>query len=76
MHTVCNKSAVISDYILSNKLDIIYLTETWIDVGEFSNSFTSSFVSPNYLLSQYYERPHPMHGGILAIINHKSQCPK
>ena len=35
--TVCTKSAVISDHILSNKLDIICLTEMWINDGEFFN---------------------------------------
>ena len=70
--SVCNKSAVISDNILSNKLDIICLTETWINGGEFSNSFASSLLPPNYSLSQYYGRPRPMRGGGSAIINRKS----
>ena len=50
--SVCNKSAVISDHILSNKFDIICLTETWINDDEFSNSFASSLLPPNYSLSQ------------------------
>ena len=70
--SVCNKSAVISDHILHNKLDILCLTETWVNDGEFSNSFASSLLPPNYSLSQYYGRPRPMRGGGLAIINHKS----
>ena len=36
VRSVCNKSAAISDHILHNKLDIICLTETWINDGEFS----------------------------------------
>ena len=70
--SVCNKSAGISDHILSNKFDIICLTETWISDGEFSNSFASSSLPPNYSLSQYYGRPRPMRGGGLAIISLKS----
>ena len=72
MHAICNKSAVTSDHILSNKLDIIYLTETWINDGEFFNSFASSLFHPNYSFSLYYGRPRPMRGGGLAIISHKS----
>ena len=49
--SVCNKSAVISDHILSNKFYIICLTEMWINGGEFSNSFASSLLPPNYSLS-------------------------
>ena len=70
--SICNKSAVISDRILASKLYIICLTETWINDGEFSNSFSSFLLSPNYSLSQYYGRPPPMHGGGLAIFSHKS----
>ena len=70
--SVCNKSAVISDYILSHKINIICLTETWINDGEFSNSFASSLLPPNYSLSQYYGRPRFMHGSGIAITSHKS----
>ena len=35
--SVCKKSAVISVYILFNKLDIICLTETWINMMNFLN---------------------------------------
>ena len=69
---VCNKSAVISDHILYNKLNIICLTETWINDGEFSNAFASSLLPPNYSLSKYYERPYPMCGGDFVIISHKT----
>ena len=37
VHSVCNKSAVISDHILYNKFDIICITKTCINDGEFSN---------------------------------------
>ena len=69
---VCNKSAVIYDHILAIKLDIICLTETWINDGEFSNSFASSLLPPNYSLSQNCGRPHPKRRAGLAIINRKS----
>ena len=45
--SVCNKSSVISDHILHNKIDIFCLIETWTNDGEFSNSFTSSLLPPN-----------------------------
>ena len=48
------------------------LTETLINDSEFSNSFASFLLPPNYSLSQYYGRPRPMHSGGLAIISHKS----
>ena len=67
-----NEFAIISNYILHNKLDIICLTETWINHDEFSNSFTSSLLPQNYSLSQYYRRRRPTLGGGLAIISHKS----
>ena len=70
--SVCNKSAVISDHKLSDKLNIICLTETWINYGEFSNSFASSFLPQNYTLSQYHGRPRLMHDNGLVIISHKS----
>jgi exonuclease III len=70
--SLCNKSAVISDHILHNKLDILCVTETWVNDGEFSNSFASSLLPPNYSLSQYYGRPRPIRGGGLAIFSHKS----
>ena len=68
--SVVNKSAVINNHILENKIDILCITETWINDGEFSNSLLSSLIPSNYVLSQYYGRPRPFRG--VAIINHKS----
>ena len=68
--SVCNKSAVIYD-ILSNKLDKICLTETWINDVKFTNSFASSSLPLNYSLSEYYGRPRFMRSGGLTIISHK-----
>ena len=70
--SVVNKSAVINNHILDNKTDLLYITETWINDGEFSNSLFSLLIPSNYVLSQYYGRPHPFRGGGIAIINHKS----
>ena len=70
--SVVNKSAVINNHILENKIDILCITETWINEGEFSNSLLSSLIPFNYVLSQYYGRPRPFRGGGVAMINHKS----
>ena len=70
--SVVNKSAVINNHILENKIDILCITETWINDGEFSNSLLSSSIPSNYVLSQYYGRPRPFRGGGVAIINRKS----
>ena len=71
--SVVNKLAVINNHILENKIDILYITETWINNGEFSNSLLSSLIPFNYVLSQYYGIPRPFRGGGgVAIINHKS----
>ena len=70
--SVVNKSAVINNHILENKIDILCITETWINDGEFSNSLLSSLIPSNYVLSQYYGRLPPFRGGGVAIINHKS----
>ena len=70
--SVVNKSAVINNHILENKINILCNTETWINDGEFSNSLLSALIPSNYVLSQYYVRPRPFRGGGVAIINHKS----
>ena len=70
--SIVNKSAVINNHILENKIDILCITETWINDGEFSNSLLFSLIPSNYVLSQYYGRPRPFRGGGVAIINHKS----
>ena len=69
--SVVNKSAVINNHILENKIDILCITETWINDGKFLNSLLPSLIPSNYVLSQYYGRPRPFRGGV-AIINHKS----
>ena len=61
--SVVNKSAVINNHILENKIGNLCIIETWINDGEFSNSLLSSFIPSNYVLSQYYGRPHPFRGG-------------
>ena len=70
--SVVSKSAVINNHILENKTDILCITKTRINDGEFSNSLLSSLIPSNYVLSQYYGRPRSFRGGGVAIINHKS----
>ena len=43
--------------------------ETWINDGQFTYSLLSSLLPPNYVLSEYYGRPHMSCGGGVAIIN-------
>ena len=69
---VVNKSAVINNHIAENKIDILSITETWINAGEFSNSLITSLIPSNYVLSQYYGRSRPFRGGGIAIMNLKS----
>ena len=66
-----SKSAIINDHILKNKIDIFRITETWINVGQFTNSLLPSLFPPNFVLSQFYDRPYTytFHGGGVAIIN-------
>jgi hypothetical protein len=68
---VSNKSAVISEFISSNKLDILCLTETWLNTRNSTSSFLSSLTPPNYLLS-HLDRPDSKRGGGVAILYHNS----
>ena len=45
-----NKSAIINNHILENKIDTSCITETWINDGQFTNSLLSSLLPPNYVL--------------------------
>ena len=67
-----NKFAIINNHILENKIDILCITETWINDGQFINSLLSSLRPPNYILSQYYGRLHTSRGGGVATNNQKS----
>ena len=49
--SVCNKSAVIYNHIIENNLDVLRVTETWINNGDVSDSLLSSLLSPNYDLA-------------------------
>ena len=46
--SVCNKSAVVYNHILENSLDILCLTEAWINDGDISSLLLSSFFPPDY----------------------------
>ena len=68
--SVLNKSAIINNHILENKIDILCIIETLVNDGEFTNSLLSSLILP--ILSQYYGRLHTSRGGGVTIINQKS----
>ena len=53
-------------------IDILRLTETWINDGEISSSLLSTLFPPNYDLAQQYGRPISVHDGGIAIIKHNS----
>ena len=42
--SIVNKSAVLNNHLFENKIDILCITETWINDNEFSNSFLFSFM--------------------------------
>ena len=67
-----NRSAIINNHTFENKTDVLCITETWINDGQFTNLLLSSLLPPNHVLSQYYGRPHRSRGGGVAIINQKS----
>ena len=69
--SVCNKSAIIYNHMVENNLDILCVTETWINNGDISSSLlSSSLLPPNYDLVQHCGRPLSMPG--VAIIKHIS----
>ena len=70
--SISNKSAVICDHIIENKLDVLCISETWINDGEMTSSLLSSLLPSEYCLSHYYGRPQLSRGGGVAIINHNS----
>ena len=70
--SVLNKSAIINKHTLENKTDILCIMETWINDGQFTNLLLSSLLPHNYVLLQYYGRPHMFRGDGVAIINQKS----
>ena len=53
--SVLNKSAIINNRILENKIDILRIIETWINDGQFKNLLSSSLLPSNYVLLQYYK---------------------
>ena len=70
--SVLNKSTIINNHLLENKIDILCITETRINDSQFTNSLLFSLFPPNYILSQYYGRPHTSRDGGVANINQKS----
>ena len=55
--SILNKSAVIYDNTVDNKLNALCVSETWINDGEITNSLLSSLLPHNYSFSQYHGRP-------------------
>ena len=72
VRSVCNKSAVIYNHIVENNLDVLCVTETWINNGDISDSLLSSLLPHNCDLAQHYGRPLSIRGGSVAIIKHNS----
>ena len=70
--SVCNKSAVICNHIVENNLDVLCMTETWINNSDISGSILSSLLPPRYDLAQHYGRPLSMRGCGVAIVKHNS----
>ena len=73
--SVCNKSAVIYNHIVESNLDVLCVTETWINNCNISGSLLSSLLPPNYNRAQHYGRPFSMQVGGIAIIKHNSINP-
>jgi hypothetical protein len=67
IRSVSNKSAIISELVSSNKLDILCLTETWLNSINSTPSFLSSFTPSNFVLS-HFDRPNSKRGGGVAIL--------
>ena len=66
--SMSNKSAVICDHIIENKLDVLCISETWINGDEMTSSLLSSFLPSDYCLSQCYGRPHVVEALLSLII--------
>ena len=49
--SISNKSAVIYDHIVDNKLDVLCVSENWISDGDISYLLLSSLLLPYYSFS-------------------------
>ena len=66
--SVCNKSAAIYNRILENCLDILCITETWINNGDISSSLLS-LLPPKYDLAQHYGWPLSICSGSMVLLH-------
>ena len=69
--SVRNKIPLVSELISSNRLDILCLTETWLNTDISTPSLLSSLTPPNFNLL-HCDRPNSNRGGGLAILHHTS----
>lgn len=72
-HSLVNKTFILNDFLSSHSLDFLFITETWVKVGDLSPF--SELVPTDYC---FYNSPRPVgRGGGLAIItkkNFSSRC--
>ncbi len=69
--SVNNKSEAVVDFILEHKLDVLCVTETWLQV---SDSFTANSVTPNGFSIFSNPRLNKRGGGVAAIIKNDLCC--
>ena len=67
IHSICNKSAPLHNYLSTHPTDILSLNETWIKTEEHSPSFISSLIPPRYSIL-HSPRLTGQKGGGVAII--------
>ena len=60
-----NKPAVLQDFILNNKIDILTLSETWLTPDSLPSTL-NSLTPPNFSLT-HVPRPHRVGGGLACI---------
>ena len=53
------------NHTLENGLDILCVTETWINDGDISSSLLFSLFHQNHDLVQHYDRPRSIHCGAI-----------
>ena len=68
--SVCAKPTVINDLITSNKLDLLYITETWLRGDERDNTTLAELIPPNYKIV-HEARKNGKTGGGVALIHHQ-----
>ena len=67
-HSICNKTLLLCEYMLSHDIDIMFLTETWLGVDDLV--VMNEITLPGYTFINV-PRPEDKHGGIGIL--YKSQ---